>query len=248
MGCGFIIETRFDEAVNLEYDSNDPVGKGALCSKGNYMIELLNHPSRDTFTLFIICSITNRDLHSPDDSGQAAQLIKPIRLGNLLMKTAKALGYGGNESDRPAAPARKSGGQPVVASSTIETVGSSRILVVEDNLVNQTVAKRMLLKDGFEVGVAANGEQAVKKITAGEPFDLIFMDCQMPRMDGYEASRQIRQFEEQRGDGVRIPIIAITANAMQGDREKCLDAGMDDYIAKPVKRDALFEMLRRYLG
>ena len=106
----------------------------------------------------------------------------------------------------------------------------------------------MLLKDGFEVGVAANGEQAVQKFTAGEPFDLIFMDCQMPRMDGYEASRQIRQFEEQRGDGVRIPIIAITANAMQGDREKCLDAGMDDYIAKPVKREALFEMLRRYLG
>jgi CheY-like chemotaxis protein len=197
---------------------------------------LLNHPARDTFTLFMICSITNRDFHSLGQSGPAAQLIKPIRLGNLLMKTAKALGYGDNESERPAIPARKSEGNPVVVSSTVETVGSHRILVVEDNLVNQTVAKRMLLKDGFEVGVAANGEQAVQKFTAGEPFDLIFMDCQMPRMDGYEASRQIRQFEEQRGDGVRI------------DREKCLDAGMDDYIAKPVKREALFEMLRRYLG
>jgi CheY-like chemotaxis protein len=135
-----------------------------------------------------------------------------------------------------------------VVSSPIETISSYRILVVEDNLVNQTVAKRMLLKDGFEVGVASNGEEAVQQITAGERFDLIFMDCQMPRMDGYEASRRIRSFEDKQGEGMHIPIIAITANAMQGDREKCIDAGMDDYIAKPVKKEALFEMLRRHLG
>jgi CheY-like chemotaxis protein len=115
-------------------------------------------------------------------------------------------------------------------------------------LVNQTVTKRMLLKDGFEVGVAANGKQAVQKITEGERFDLILMDCQMPRMDGFEATRQIRKIEEQHGDGLRIPIVAITANAMQGDREKCIDAGMDDYIAKPVKKEALFEVLQRHLG
>jgi PAS domain S-box-containing protein len=208
---------------------------------------LFNHPARDTFTLFIICSMSTRDLQSPYRDGPVSHLVKPIRLSNLLMKTSKALGYG-NESERPTSPADTTGGNPAVASSTIETVSSYRILVVEDNLVNQTVAKRMLLKDGFEVGVAANGEQALQEITRGEPYDLIFMDCQMPLMDGYEASRQIRQFEEQRGDGLHIPIIAITANAMQGDREKCLDAGMDDYIAKPVKRNALFEMLQRYLG
>ncbi len=208
---------------------------------------LFSHPARDTFMLFVIYPITNRDIQSLDHAGPATHLIKPIRLNTLLMKTSKALGYG-TESDRLASPVRNSVGQPVVASSTIESAHSYRILVVEDNLVNQTVSKRMLLKEGYEVGVAANGEQAVQKVTEGEHFDLIFMDCQMPRMDGYEASRQIRNFEEQRGDGLHIPIIAITANAMQGDREKCIAAGMDDYIAKPVKRDILFEMLRRHLG
>ena len=208
---------------------------------------LFSHPARDTFILSIIYPITNRDFQPPAHAGPTTHLVKPIRLNTLLMKTSKALGYG-NESDRPATPARPSGGQPVVVSSTIEPVSSYRILVVEDNLVNQTVSKRMLLKEGYEVGVAANGEQAVQKVTEGECFDLIFMDCQMPRMDGYEASRQIRKFEEQRGDGLHIPIIAITANAMQGDREKCIAAGMDDYIAKPVKREILLEMLRRHLG
>jgi CheY-like chemotaxis protein len=74
------------------------------------------------------------------------------------------------------------------------------------------------------------------------------MDCQMPRMDGYEASRLIREYEQNAGKGLRIPIVALTANAMQGDREKCLDAGMDDYVPKPVKKEALYEMLRHHLG
>jgi PAS domain S-box-containing protein len=208
---------------------------------------ILNHPARDTFSLFIICSITNRDFQSIDPAGLATLITKPIRLGNLLKKTARALRYT-NDSENRASPVRTKGRPPVVVDSTIQTVNSYRILIVEDNLVNQTVTKRMLLKDGFEVGVAANGEQAVQKIAKGERFDLIFMDCQMPRMDGYEASYQIRKLEEQRGDGLRIPIIAITANAMQGDREKCIAAGMDDYIAKPIKREALFEMLQRHLG
>ncbi|WP_372797801.1 response regulator, partial [Pontiella sp.] len=126
--------------------------------------------------------------------------------------------------------------------------GSRRILVTEDNLVNQTVAKRMLTKGGYDVDVAENGEVALKKIQSGAEYDLIFMDCQMPRMDGYEASRQIRKLEQDRSEGSRIPIIALTANAMQGDREKCLSSGMDDYIPKPVKKEALFDMLNRHLG
>jgi PAS domain S-box-containing protein len=207
---------------------------------------IFNNPALKPFMLFILCSISRRDVHSLDHGGLATNLVKPVRLRNLLKQTSKAQGYT-SIPERPEAPARLMEGRPVVVSSTIETVSSYKVLIVEDNLVNQTVAKRMLLKDGFEVDVASNGEEALQKITAEEPFDLIFMDCQMPRMDGYEASRRIRKFEENQGDGRHIPIIAITANAMQGDREKCIDAGMDDYIAKPVKKADMFEMLRRHL-
>ena len=108
---------------------------------------LLQHPARDTFKLFIICSITNRNFQSFDHAGQ---LIKPIRLNSLQMKLARALGYGGSEAEKPAEPeppARKPEGRPEVASPAVKTVNVYQILVVEDNLVNQTVAKRMLLKE-----------------------------------------------------------------------------------------------------
>ena len=200
-----------------------------------------NEPEFADITLFIICSITNRDYRSLDRAGLATNLIKPIRLGNLLAKTARVLGYTFESEPVPESP-------PQVDISTIATVGTRHILVTEDNLVNQTVVKRMLVKGGFDVDVAENGEQAFNKIKSGRHYDLVFMDCQMPRMDGYEASRSIREFEETSGGGRHIPIVALTANAMQDDREKCLNAGMDDYIPKPVKKEALFEMIRRHLG
>jgi len=202
-----------------------------------------NDPEFEHLALFIICSITNRDFRSLDRAGLATNLVKPIRLGNLLAKTAHALDY-------PIEEYRQADTQPPAEPSKTTSVGIRRILVVEDNLVNQTVVKRILVKGGFEVEVAENGERALHKITSsGVHYDLVFMDCQMPRMDGYEASRRIREFElETGGEGFHIPIIALTANAMQGDREKCLDAGMDDYIPKPVKKDALYEMINRHLG
>ncbi len=205
-----------------------------------------NNPEFEYLNLFIICSATNCDYRSLDHAGLTTHLVKPIRLTNLLTKTADALGYAVDIG--ALYPARTSDAHPTVERSSLESIGSRRILVTEDNVVNQTVAKRMLVKGGFEVDVAENGEQALLKITSGTQYDLIFMDCQMPRMDGYEASRQIRKFEEASPKNGRVPIIALTANAMQGDREKCLDAGMDDYIAKPVKKDAIFEMLRRHLS
>jgi PAS domain S-box-containing protein len=205
-----------------------------------YTSPFFSDPEFKSLALFIICAITNRDFRSLDRAGLATNLVKPIRLDNLLAKTAHALDYslGQQQTDM----------QPIVAVSETTTTVSRRILLAEDNLVNQTVARRILVKGGFEVDVAENGEQALNKITSGTPFDLIFMDCQMPRMDGYEASRRIREFEQNTGEGLRIPIIALTANAMQGDREKCLEAGMDDYIPKPVKKDALYEMLSYHLG
>ncbi|MGH8663621.1 MAG: response regulator, partial [Burkholderiales bacterium] len=121
-----------------------------------------------------------------------------------------------------------------------------RILLAEDNGVNQEVACAMLHNLGCEADVAHDGAEALERLAAGS-FDAVLMDCQMPRMDGFEASREIRSLEAQRADGRRVPIIALTANAMEGDRERCLEAGMDDYLAKPFKLAELGAMLERWL-
>ncbi len=118
-----------------------------------------------------------------------------------------------------------------------------KALVAEDNLVNQKVAVRILAKLGVEAEVAGNGLEVLERLREGS-YDLVFMDCQMPEMDGFEASRRIRDGERERG-GARLPIIAMTANAMVGDREECLAAGMDDYVAKPVRAEVILEALKR---
>ncbi len=119
-----------------------------------------------------------------------------------------------------------------------------RVLVAEDNATNQIVVSRMLNKMGCTVDVVANGQEAVRALET-IPYDVVLMDCMMPEMDGYEATRQIRD----EGSNVRdhcIPVIALTANALQGDRENCLEAGMDDYLAKPVKKTVLRSVLEKY--
>ena len=127
---------------------------------------------------------------------------------------------------------------------TIPTSLSAVILLVEDNLVNQKVATAMIKKLGCDVTVANNGAEALKVIP-DKPFDIILMDCQMPIMDGFEATRAIRQMVGEIRD---IPIVAVTAHALKEDRQRCLDAGMDDYVAKPVRRDKLFAVLQNYCG
>jgi CheY-like chemotaxis protein/HPt (histidine-containing phosphotransfer) domain-containing protein len=116
-----------------------------------------------------------------------------------------------------------------------------RILLAEDNPVNQRVALHMLSKAGHSTVAVSNGKKAVAAL-ARERFELVLMDIQMPEMDGLEATRAIRAEEEK--SGRHVPIVAMTAHAMKGDRERCLAAGMDDYVSKPVQADALFRVIQ----
>jgi two-component system sensor histidine kinase/response regulator len=137
--------------------------------------------------------------------------------------------------------------------------------IVEGNLVNQKLAKMMLTKAGYHVNIANNGKEAVEIYTGNSnDYHMVLMDIQMPEMDGFEATEAIRQFETQhharngqaeqeaitkngdRSPVGRVPIIAMTAHAMKGDREKCLEGGMDDYIAKPIKRQIVMEVLEKW--
>ncbi|WP_321394214.1 response regulator [uncultured Desulfuromusa sp.] len=122
---------------------------------------------------------------------------------------------------------------------------NAKVLLAEDNLVNQQVAKGVLRKLGCQVELAIDGTQAAS-LAENNKYDIIFMDCQMPRMDGYEATEVIRRQEQSRGSG-RTPIIALTANALSGDREKCLMAGMDDYISKPFSQKRIADILEQRL-
>lgn len=173
------------------------------------------------------------------ESGFNAFLTKPARRPILLRTLSRILG----NSESPHA-ATKAEGLVTQYSVREELKHSVKILLAEDNPVNQKLAQLMLTKAGYKVTVAANGKLAVETFTKNpEEFDTILMDMQMPEMDGYEATREIRRL-----GFTDIPIIAMTANAMKGDRELCLEAGMNDYITKPIKRDIIFQVLEKWLN
>jgi PAS domain S-box-containing protein len=167
--------------------------------------------------------------------GIAAYLVKPVKPNELNLALAVAL---------PAAAAEIVYTAPR-SGRDANGVRRLRILVAEDNPVNQRVAIRLLEKGGHAVTLANHGGEAVVALDRGE-FDLVLMDVQMPEMDGFEATRVIR--EREAGTGRHIPIVAMTAHAMKGDRERCLAAGMDDYLAKPVQRSELDRVLAWVAG
>ncbi|MFC1588893.1 ATP-binding protein [Pseudomonadota bacterium] len=133
---------------------------------------------------------------------------------------------------------------PIKADEKIELQGC--VLLVEDNPINQMVARKMLEKTGLQSELAANGKEALEFLKQ-EKFDAVLMDCQMPEMDGFEATRLWREQEQHSGNG-RLPIIAMTANVMEGDRERCLASGMDDYLGKPVRQAELGAVLQRWIN
>jgi PAS domain S-box-containing protein len=175
---------------------------------------------------------TRHDSLTLQRRGFSACLTKPVRHSDLMESLSTVLA-----SEAFLTTTR------VDLSAYAATAGAGRVLLVEDNPVNQRVAQRNLEKVGLHVEVAANGREAVEAWSSRR-FDLILMDCQMPEMDGYDATREIRRHEN---GAARIPIVALTANALQGDRERCLAAGMDDYMAKPLEPEKLRACLSKHL-
>ena len=181
----------------------------------------------------------------------AGRLAKPIRQSLLKQSVALAL--------KLVVPAP----EPVPIRPTNARQASKvtgRILAVEDNLVNRRVVERMLEKLGHRVALAESGVAAISELRQN-PYDLVLMDCQMPEMDGFAATASIRELEAAARSGAhlggsfsmtrlggRIPVIALTASALHGDREKCFAAGMDGYLTKPVAIDDLAEAIRGFLG
>jgi two-component system sensor histidine kinase/response regulator len=191
-------------------------------------------PALAAIPLALLTSVSYRGAaEEAQHAGFSAFLLKPIRQSQLYDCIATVMGM----SSEPAP-------QRLITSHTLaETPSRARVLVAEDNAVNQRLAARMLEKRGCRVDVVANGLEAVEAVTR-IAYDCVFMDCQMPEMDGYVATSLIRQREAL--TGAHIPIIAMTANAMEGDRERCLAAGMDDYISKPVEPHELAAAIQKW--
>jgi len=163
--------------------------------------------------------------------GIAAYMVKPIRQSELLEAILAALDKPSRKADRP---------HVITRHSLRETREKLHILLAEDNLVNQKLAVRLIEKRGHTLVVASNGREALAALES-ESFDVVLMDVQMPEMNGFEATAAIRDREKETGK--HLPIIAMTANAMVGDRERCLAAGMDGYISKPIRIEELFEVI-----
>jgi len=196
-------------------------------------------PSMDGFTLVErirqcpeLIGVTIMMLTSAGGPGDTARcrelgievyLIKPVRQSELLNATLRILGK--NRKTMPSVAVEQ-------ATSEVASVPPSQILLAEDNLTNQKLAERLLTKRGHKVTIANNGKEAVA-LLAERSFDFVLMDVQMPEMDGFEATAAIRAKEMSIGG--HVTIIAMTANAMQGDKERCLAAGMDGYVSKPIR-------------
>ncbi len=220
--------------------------------------------SKRRIPLIALSSLMQRDAKECKEAGFDAFLIKPIHREKLYQMLERIVA--GKECE---AVSDKAVREKIITQYTIreEMKHSVRILLAEDNPVNQKLATMMLSKAGYQVEVAENGRETVDKYTSAPAnFDLIFMDVQMPEMDGLEATKEIRRFETRNQLSLdnqqssppkrdlriastipRVPIIAMTAHAMKGDMEMCLEAGMDDYITKPIKREIVLGILEKWV-
>jgi len=200
-------------------------------------------PALKGTAVILVTSIGNwSEVRGLEGASVDACLVKPVRHAQLV----KALTANGARRENGSTGRSESTGRNSIAALHSGVAGRLlelplRVLVAEDNIVNQTVATRMLQRMGVSADVASNGREAVEK-TRAVAYDVIFMDCQMPEMNGYEATAEIRR---QEGPNRHVRIIAMTADAIAGSREQCLNAGMDEYLTKPVKFEELMDTVLR---
>jgi len=198
-------------------------------------------PDLKNTILVLMTSIGQRgDVKRLEKIGFAAYLTKPIKQSKLYDCLATVTGVQKEATmKQPAA---------IVTRHSLSEYRKRkvRILLAEDNMINQKVALNILKKFGYSADAVANGKEAVKALEM-IPYDIVLMDCQMPEMDGYEATGEIRN-PESKVLNHNLTVIAMTANAMKGDREKCLNAGMDDYLSKPVKPNELLDVLENWIS
>ncbi len=197
-----------------------------------FVAQMRGIPGARTLPIIALTQLGTTATLSEVENEVAAQIAKPLRLSELYDCIVGTFAGTGIPAPQPRAERR-----------AVRNRGK-RVLVVDDNDVNQFVATEQLLEAGFHVDVANNGAEAVTKVKEGN-YAAVLMDCQMPVMDGYTATRTIREWE---GNLRHVPIIALTAHAMAGERDKVLAAGMDDYLAKPLRAHSLERMLERYAG
>jgi signal transduction histidine kinase/CheY-like chemotaxis protein len=261
---------------NVEHDcANDAVSalaslRRAASAGRPYRLALIDHMMPDINGLMlagqvtgdselrhtVMVMLTSAGQHSAKrfhDAGFFAVMTKPVvrarQLLNVLqaaMKAGPRILEGGSVSVPHAARIERAVVEPHLETGKVTP---RRALLAEDNVVNAKLATRLLERLGCRVDVACNGHEALN-MAQNIPFDIVFMDCQMPEMDGFEATRAIREWEHasyaDNSPITRLPIVALTANAMQGDRERCLQAGMDDYITKPLSRSDLARVLEAF--
>ncbi|MEA2626767.1 MAG: two-component system, sensor histidine kinase and response regulator, partial [Candidatus Binatota bacterium] len=234
-GWGLEVDTAEGAAPALEMAVSAPAERPYALAILDYLMPGLDgiglarairsQPKLARLPLILLTSAGQRGQAAKARSaGVFAYLLKPVRPSQLLACIKEVL-----SGERPAKP----GAAPLVTRHTLaeqQARARPRILVAEDNVTNQKVAALILERLGYRVDIVANGREAVDAILR-LPYDAVLMDCQMPEMDGFEATREIRRREDH---GRRVPIIAVTARALQEDREHCLEAGMDDYVSKPV--------------
>jgi CheY-like chemotaxis protein len=188
-------------------------------------------PAGSGATIILMTSLGSE----PSDAGErlpvTRRLIKPVKQSTLVKSIREAIEH-----------ART----PTLRVLKLDVFDGARVLLAEDNVVNQMLARRLLERLGAKVTIADTGMAAIERLSLSS-FNVVLMDCQMPELDGYEATRRIRKGAA--GEAARtVPIIALTANALSGDRERCLESGMDDYLVKPINPEALREKLELVLN